>query len=98
MMISVAPKAIIRKICREVRRVKYIRCRLAGSGLVWFWLARIIRGRSQQVRTRRGVERVSVARYELSDVHPVSERFFSQVRLARAIRRLCVNVVGHSHL
>jgi len=32
-----------------------------GSEAVWFWLARIIRGRSQQVRTKRGVERGSVA-------------------------------------
>ena len=56
-----APKAKIRKICRDVRRVIYIRCRLIGSVAVWFWLARIIRGRSQQVSTRRGVERGSVA-------------------------------------
>lgn len=39
----------------------YIRCRLIGSVVVWFWLARIIKGRSQQVKTRRGVERRSVA-------------------------------------
>lgn len=56
-----ALKAIIRKICRDVRRVMYIRWRLIGSEAVWFWLARIIRGSSQQVRTRRGVERGSVA-------------------------------------
>lgn len=43
--------------------VIYIRCRLMGSEEVWFWLARIIRGRSQQVRVRRGVERGSVAIY-----------------------------------
>lgn len=61
MIISVAPKARIRKICRDVKRVMYIRWRLIGSGAVWFWLARIIRGRSQQVSTRRGVERGSVA-------------------------------------
>ena len=61
MMTSVAPKAIIRKICRDVKRVMYIRWRLMGSRDVWFWLAKIISGRSQQVRTRRGVERESTA-------------------------------------
>lgn len=39
----------------------YIRWRLIGSEEVWFWLARIIRGRSQHVRTKRGVDRASVA-------------------------------------
>lgn len=38
-----------------------MRWRLIGSEDVWFWLARIIRGRSQQVRTRSGVDRASVA-------------------------------------
>ena len=52
---------MIRKICREVRRVMYIRWRLIGSRAVWFWLARIMRGRSQQVRTRRGADKGSVA-------------------------------------
>lgn len=61
MMISVAPKARIRKNCRDVMSEMYIRCRLIGSRAVWFWLARIIRGNSQQVRTKRGVESGSVA-------------------------------------
>lgn len=61
MMISVAPKAKIKNTWREVRSEIYIRCRLTGSELVWFWLARIISGRSQQVRTRSGVDRGSVA-------------------------------------
>ena len=52
---------MMRKICRDVRRVIYIRGRLIGSRAVWFWLAKIIRGRSQQVRTSRGVDRRSVA-------------------------------------
>lgn len=56
-----AENAIIRKICKEVNRVIYIRWRLMGSGAVWFWLAKIISGRSQQVRTRRGVDKGSVA-------------------------------------
>lgn len=60
MMISVAPNAMIRKVCREVKRVMYIRWRLSGSGLMWFWLARIISGSSQQVRTSRGVDKGSV--------------------------------------
>lgn len=61
MMISVALKAMIRKICKDVRSVMYIRWRLMGSRAVWFWLARIINGSNQQVRTRRGVESGSVA-------------------------------------
>lgn len=61
MMISVALNARIRKNCREVSRVIYIRWRLIGSWAVWFWLARIINGRSQQVRTSRGVDNGSVA-------------------------------------
>lgn len=64
----------------------------------WFWLARIIRGRSQQVSTRRGVERGSVATYRLSSVQPVSDMFLSQDRLMSAMIRLCARVVGHSHL
>lgn len=59
---SVAPKAKIRKICKDVKSVIYMRCRLTGSGAMWFWLARIIRGRSQQVKIRRGVETRSVAK------------------------------------
>lgn len=58
-MISVAEKAIIKNAWREVRSVMYIRCRLMGSCAVWFWLARIIRGSSQQVSTVRGVDRGS---------------------------------------
>lgn len=56
-----ALKARIRKICKDVSSVMYIRCRLVGSEDVWCWLARIIKGRSQQVRASRGVERGSVA-------------------------------------
>ena len=51
----------MRKNCRDVSRVMYIRWRLMGSRAVWFWLARIISGKSQQVRTKRGVDRGSVA-------------------------------------
>ncbi len=97
-MISVAPNAIIRNICSEARSVIYKRCRLIGSGLMWFWLARIISGRSQHVRTKRGVDSGSVAKYELDIAHPVSDVHFNHVRLIRAIRRLCVVVVVHSHL
>lgn len=97
-MISVAPKARIRKNCRDVISEMYIRCRLIGSWAVWFWLARIMRGKSQQVRTSRGVESGSVAIYGFKKDHPVSDRFFSQVRLINAIIRLWRRVEGHSHL
>lgn len=60
MIISVAPNARIKNVWREARREMYIRWREIGSGLMWFWLAKIIRGSSQQVRTNRGVERGSV--------------------------------------
>ena len=40
---------------------------------MWFWLARIIRGRSQQERIRRGVDKGSVAMRGLTNDHPVSE-------------------------
>lgn len=98
MIISVEVKARIRKACKEIRSVMYIRCRLMGSRAVWCWLARIIRGRSQQVRTKRGAERGSVAAYKFREVQPVSDIFLSQVRLASAIVRLWRRVVGHSHL
>lgn len=88
---------MIRKIWRDVKRVMKVRWRLMGSELVWFWLAKIIRGRSQHVRTRRGVDRESVAMYRPSEDQPVSERFSSQVRLARAMTRLWARVVGHNH-
>ena len=48
--------------------------------------------------TRSGVERGSVAMYKLSSDQPVSDMFFNQERLIRAIIRLCASVVGHSHL
>lgn len=57
-----APNAMIRKIWRDVRREMYSRWRFSGSGVMWFWLAKIINGRSQHDNTRRGVERASVAR------------------------------------
>lgn len=87
---------MIRKAWREVRRVIYIRCREMGSVEVWFWLARIIRGRSQQVRTSRGVDRGSRAIIVFKLDHPVSPALFSQVRLKTAIIKLWARAVGHS--
>lgn len=54
-------------------------------------------GRSQQVRTRRGVERGSVPIYRLVVVQPVSEFHFNQVRLTKAIRRLWAVELVHNH-
>ena len=88
MITSVALKARIRKIWRDVSKVMYIRCRLIGSEEVWFWLARIIKGRSQQVRTRRGVERGSVAMYWFMEYQPVSIDMLRHVRLISAMIRL----------
>lgn len=98
MAASVAAKAKIKKNCREVRREMYIRCREAGSCVVWFWLAKIIRGSSQHERISRGVERGSVARYGLRKDRSVSEEALNHDRLMSAISRLCIRVVGHNHL
>ena len=65
---------------------------------MWLWLARIIRGRSQHERTRRGVDRGSVPMRGLIKDQPVSEACISQCRLARAITRLCAREEGHTHL
>lgn len=65
---------------------------------MWFWLARSIRGRSQQVNTNKGVDKGSVARNWLDVAQPVSDVHLSHVRLTRAINRLCAVVVDHNHL
>lgn len=57
-----------------------------------------MRGKSQQVRTRRGVERGSVAMSAFSEDQPASVVYLSQVRLTSAIVKLWARVVGHSHL
>lgn len=97
-MISVAPNARIRNSWREVSRTIYVRWRFNGSEVMWLWLARIIRGRSQQVKTRRGVERGSVAICRPRWDQPVSEKFFRQLKLVTAIVRLKNNVIGHNRL
>lgn len=56
-----APNARIRKAWREIRRQMNVRWREMGSVRVWFWLARIIKGRSQQARTSKGADRGSIA-------------------------------------
>ena len=65
---------------------------------MWFWLARIIRGRSQQERMRRGVDRGSVAMSGFMSDHPVSDVCISQCRLTKAIIRPWAREDGHSHL
>lgn len=62
---------------------------------MWSWLARIIKGRSQHVRIIRGVDRVSVAMYNPSEVQPVSDIFLIQVRLSIEIIKLYDNVERH---
>lgn len=93
-----ALKARMRKACREVKSTMKIRWRGAGSRVVEVWLASNMSGSSQQVRTRRGEERGSVAMWGLKKAQPVSEGCLSQDRLIRAIIKLCVSVVGQSHL
>lgn len=68
-----------------------------GSVLIWFWLAKIIKGSSQQVSTSRGVDRGSVPKYELEEAQPVSKGHLIQVRLVRAIVRLWKVIMVQSH-
>jgi len=55
-------------------------------------------GSSQQVSTRRGVDKGSVAMYKFKEAQPVSARLLSHVRLNNAMTRLWVRAVGHNHL
>lgn len=59
-----------------------------GSVLMWFWLAKIIRGSNQQVSTSSGVDKGSVPIYRLEEIQPVSEDQLIQLRLAKAIIKL----------
>lgn len=62
---------------------------------MWFWLARIIKGRSQHVKTRRGVDNVSIAVYNPREVQPVSDMFLIQVKLSIEIIKLYDSVKRH---
>lgn len=64
---------------------------------MWFWLARIISGRSQQDRTRRGLDKGSVPIRQERLVQPVFSGFFIQSRLIVAIRRLLSVVACQVH-
>lgn len=74
-----------------------MRWRLIGSEEVWFWLARIIKGRSQQVNTKRGDDKGSNPIIGFKVVHPDSVLLFSHERLNKAIKKLWARVVGQSH-
>jgi len=65
---------------------------------MWFWLARIINGRSQHERMRRGVDRGSVAMSGFMKDHPVSEGWVSQWMLINAIISPWAREEGHNHL
>lgn len=64
---------------------------------MWFWLAKIISGSSQQDRTSRGVDSGSVAKNRPRDVQPDSEGKLSHVRLVNAMQKLWASAVGHNH-
>lgn len=71
--------------------------RAGGSLLRWFWLAIIINGRSQVVRTSRGAD--SESEKKLSEkIRPVSVIWFSVDRLIRLINRLWMVVLIHTML
>lgn len=89
---------MIKKDWSRTIRVIYVRWRARGSEDMWFWLARIIRGRSQHERIRRGLERESVPKYELRHIHPEAQDVLAQKRLTAAIRRLFTVAVCQIHL
>lgn len=70
---------------------------MAGSEVMWFWLAKIIRGNNQHDRTNSGVDNGSVAKYRFDVDHPISESHFNHVRLTAAIIKLWNVIVVHSH-
>jgi len=88
----------MRKNWSDVSSEMYVRWRFAGSWVMWFWLARIISGSSQQESTRRGVESGSVAISGFIVDQPVSDEHINQCRLARAIIRLWPREDGQTHL
>lgn len=57
-----------------------------------------MRGRSQHDRTTKGVDSWSVAVNGFIIVHPVSEKFFIQVKLITATRKPFIAEIGHNHL
>ncbi len=46
--------------CRMINMVRKVFFRFKGSFMRWFWLAIIIRGKSQHDRTNRGPDRESM--------------------------------------
>lgn len=92
-----AENASTREICSDVMSTINIRCRERGSWVMCFWLAKIIRGKSQQVSTIRGVDRPSVAVIVFRLFQLVSAGVFSQIKLRIEINRPWIRVVGHSH-
>lgn len=93
-----ALKARIKKNWRDAIREMYIRWRFKGSGFRWFWLAKIMSGRSQHESTKRGVDTRSVPMYVLRWVQLSSEQLFSHIKLVAAMIKLYASVKGHSHL
>lgn len=55
-----------------------MRCRVCGSLLRCFWLARSISGSNQQVSVRRGEDNGSTAKYKLEKSQPISRFHLSQ--------------------
>lgn len=78
--------------------MRYVRCWLGVEEAVWFWLAKIIRGKSQQDRIKRGVDKGSVPISVLRVDHPISEGHLNHNRLRKAIVRLWVSADDHNHL
>lgn len=70
-------------VCRAMMVAMNVRCRCMGSGVIAYWLAIIINGRSQKDRVRRGAETWSRFRCMFDDGFR-SESCFRKDRLNRA--------------
>lgn len=70
---------------------------LGGVSARCFRLARNIRGRSHEVRTRRGIERASMAVNRLILVQPANHVVSSQTKLVAATDRLWARATGQIH-
>lgn len=65
MMSSDAVKAMISDSCRMINVVRNVFLRFKDSLLRWFWLAIIIKGKSQHDSTTRGLDSESMLNEEL---------------------------------
>lgn len=71
------------RVCRVMMVAMNVRCRCVGSGVIAYWLAISIKGKSQKDRVSKGAEIWSRFRYMFDDGLR-NEFCFRKVRLSRA--------------